>query len=125
MSLLYQSGDLMNDLALCPCLKRDGSRCNRNLADNNFTHFIGCKSHGFHLKQHNVLEDSSLGCCNAGLRSRIIRGQAGAYLNDDKRPRARGNLRVSIPCPPGQFNGTPLSLPRGIKPMASYCITAI
>ena len=39
-----------------------------------------------------------------GLRLRIIRGQAGAYLNDDKRPRARGNLRVNIPCTRGQFN---------------------
>ena len=94
----------MNDLALCPCEKRDGSRCNSNLADNNFTHFIGCKSHGYHLKHHNVLEDSILGCCIDGLRSRIIRGQAGAYLNDDKRPRAQGNLRVNIPCTPGQFN---------------------
>ena len=74
MSLPYQSGDLMNDLALCPCVKRDGSRCNSNLADNNFTHFIGCKSHGFHIKHHNVLEDSILGCCTDGLRSRIIRG---------------------------------------------------
>ena len=94
----------MNDLALCPCKKRDGSRCNSNLADNNFTHFIGCKSHGYHLRHHNVLEDSILGCCIDGLRSRIIRGQAGAYLNDDKRPRAQGNLRVNIPCTPGQFN---------------------
>ena len=25
-------------------------------------------------------------------------------MNDDKRPRARGNLRVSIPCTPGQLN---------------------
>ena len=50
------------------------------------------------------MEDSILGCCIDGLRSRIIRGQAGAYLNDDKRPRARGNLRVSIPCTLGQFN---------------------
>ena len=43
-------------------------------------------------------------CCMDGLRLRIIRGQAGAYLNDDKRPRARGNLRVNIPCTPEQFN---------------------
>jgi hypothetical protein len=44
-----------------------------------------------------------LGACTDGLRSRIIRGEASAYLNDDKRPRARGNRRVSIPCTPGQF----------------------
>ena len=94
----------MNDSALCPCIKRNGSLCNSNLAENNFTHFIGCKSHGFHLKHHNVLEDSILGCCIDGLRSRIIRGQAGAYLNDDKRPRAKGNLRVNLPCTPGQYN---------------------
>ena len=114
MSLPYQSGDLMNDLALCPCLKRDGSRCNSNLADNNFTHSIGYKSHGFHIKHHNVLEDTILGCCIDGLRSRIIRGQAGAYLNDDKRPRARGNLRVSIPCAPlgSLMRGTLFLCPR-------------
>ena len=28
MSLLYQSGDLMNERALCPCIKRNGSLCN-------------------------------------------------------------------------------------------------
>jgi len=33
-----------------------------------------------------------------GLRTLIIRGQAGAYLNDDKHPRAWENLWVNIPC---------------------------
>ena len=115
----------MNELALCPCIKRNGSLCNSNLADNNFTHFIGCKSHGFHLKHHNVLEDSILGCCIDGLRSRIIRGQAGAYLNDDKRPRAKGNLRVNIPCTLDNLTRNTPSLPQGIKPMVLYCTMVI
>ena len=43
------------------------------------------------------MEDTLHACYKDALRTRIIRGQAFACLNEDKRPRATGNLVTSIP----------------------------
>ena len=100
--LLFGAGREMDDLALCPCLKRNGEPCSRPL--NGYVHFIGCKSHGLHFYPHNRMEDTLHACYKDALRTRIIRGQAFACLNEDKRPRATGNLVTSIPRTLGRYN---------------------
>jgi hypothetical protein len=100
--LLFGAGREMDDLALCPCLKKNGEPCSRPL--NGYVHFIGCKSHGLHFYPHNRMEDTLYACYKDALRTRIIRGQAFACLNEDKRPRAIGNLVTSIPRTLGQYN---------------------
>ena len=89
----------MNEPTLCPSIKRDGSPYNGHLGY--FTHLIGCKS-------HSALEDSIFGCSMDALRTLIILRQAGAYLNEDKRSRAVGNIRVNIPCTLTQFDEEPV-----------------
>ena len=48
--LLFGAGREMDDLAICPCLKRIGEPCSRPL--NGYVHFIECKSHGLHFYPH-------------------------------------------------------------------------
>jgi hypothetical protein len=50
------------------------------------------------------MEDTLHACYKDALRTRIIRGQAFACLNEDKRPRATGNLVTSIPRTLGRYN---------------------
>ena len=66
--------------------------------------YIGCKSHGFHLRPHNCMEDTLLATFQDALRRRIIGTDAFTCLNDDKRPRTTGNLRTSIPCTLGEYD---------------------
>jgi hypothetical protein len=101
--LLFCAGREMGDLALCPCLKKNGEPCSRPL--NGYVHFIGCRSHGLHFYPHNRMEDTLYACYKDSLRTRIIRGQAFTCLNEDKRPRAIGNLVTSIPRTPGPYTG--------------------
>jgi hypothetical protein len=100
--LLFGAGREMDDLAICRCLKRNGEPCRHPL--NEYIHFIGCKSHGLHFYPHNHMKDTLHACCKDAPRARIIRGQAFACLNEDKRPRAIGNLDTSIPCTLGRYN---------------------
>ncbi len=73
LALLNQASGIMNKIASCPVLKRDGSPCGCRLnQDGEFTHFIGCKSHGFHLRPHNCMEDTLLATFQDALRRRII-----------------------------------------------------
>jgi hypothetical protein len=44
--LLFGAGREMDDLTLCPCIKKNGEPCSRRL--NGYVHLIGCKSHGLH-----------------------------------------------------------------------------
>ena len=100
--LRFGAGREMDDQAICPCLKRNGEPCSRPL--NGYVHFIGCKSHGLHFYPHNRMEDTLYVRYKDALRTMIIRGQTFACLNDDKRPRAIGNLVTSIPRTLGQYN---------------------
>jgi hypothetical protein len=105
LALLYQASGIMNEIASCPVLKKDGSPCGCRLnQDGEYTHFIGCKSHGFHLRPHNCMEDTLLATFQDALRRRIIGTDAFTCLNDDKRPRVVGNLRTSIPCTLGEYD---------------------
>ena len=104
LALLFQASGIMNEIASCPVLKRDGSPCGCRLQDGDYTHFIGCKSHGLHLRPHNCMEDTLLATFQDALRSRIIGTDAFTCINDDKRPRVVGNLRTSIPCTLGEYN---------------------
>jgi len=72
--LLFGAGREMDDLALCPCLKKNGEPCSRPL--NGYVHFIGCKSHGLHFYPHNRMEDTLYACYQDALRTRIIRGHS-------------------------------------------------
>jgi hypothetical protein len=83
--LLFGAGREMDDLTLCPYLKKTGEPCSRRL--NGYVHLIGCKSHGLHFYPHNLREDTLHACYQDALRTRIIRGQAFTCLNEDKRPR--------------------------------------
>jgi hypothetical protein len=47
--------------------------------------------------------DTLYACYQDALRTRIIRGQASTCLNEDKRPRAIGNLVTSAPRTPGPY----------------------
>ena len=96
----------MNEITTCPVLKKAGSPCDCILnEDGKYTHFIGCKSHGFHLRPHNCMEDTLYATFQDVLRHRIIATDPFKCLNDDKRPRAIGNLRTSIPCTLGEYYG--------------------
>ena len=108
--LLFGAGREMDDQALCPCLKRNGEPCSRPL--NGYVHFIGCKSRGLHFYPHNCMEDTLYACYKDALRTRIIRGQAFACLNEDKRPRAIGNLVTSTPV---HMGSTTMSTPNSMK----------
>ena len=105
LALLYQASGIMNEISSCPVLKKIGSPCGCILnQQGEFTHFIGCKSHGFHLRPHNCMEDTLLATFQDALRRRINGTDAFTCLNDDKRPRAVGNLRTSIPCTLGEYD---------------------
>jgi hypothetical protein len=79
---------------------------------NGYVHFIGCKSRGLHFYPHNCMEDTLYACYKDALRTRIIRGQAFACLNEDKRPRAIGNLVTSTPV---HMGSTTMSTPNSMK----------
>jgi hypothetical protein len=81
--------------------KRNGEPCSRPLVG--YVHLIGCKSHCLHVNPHNRIEDTLYACYQDALCTSIIQGQAFTCLNDDKRPRAIGNLCTLIPCTIGQY----------------------
>ena len=61
-------------------------------------------SHGRHFHPHNRLEDTLCALYQDSLRVKINKGEVFVYLNDNKRPHARGNLITSIPCTTGPYN---------------------
>ena len=101
IALLHRASGVMNNLASCPVLKKEGTPCGCHLEDDH-THFIGCKSHGFHLRPHYRMEDTPYATFQDALRDRINETNAFTCLNHVKRPRTIGNLCTSIPCTVGK-----------------------
>ena len=85
----------MGNLTTCPCRKRNGEPCGRDL--HGYTHLIECSSHGFRFFLHSKLEDALFQCFRDAPRSQITQGGADVVIDDDKRKTARHNLLTSIP----------------------------
>ena len=81
-----------------------------------YTHLIGCKSHGYQFYLHKRMEDTMFACFYDALRDKITQGQAFTCLNDGKRPRAIGNLRASIPSTVRQYNAEYENFDEGSQP---------
>lgn len=100
--------------SLMPLSQKEVQPSGRLLED--YTHLIGCKSHGYQFYLHKRMEDTMFACFYDALRDKITQGQAFTCLNNGKRPRAIGNLRASIPSTVRQYNAEYENFDEGSQP---------